>query len=137
MSRDILAGFIVIDDDPINNNICKKYVEFSFGDMPVKTFTHPRVAVEHIRSAYTLPAEKQTVILLDINMPVLTGWEVMEELSDLPDEVKAQFIIYILSSSIAAEDKERAAANPQIKGFIEKPLKPVQFQKLFAEFLFQ
>ena len=135
MSHHILAGFIVIDDDPINNNICKKYVELSFSDMPVQTFTHPRAAVEHIRSAYTLPAAKQTVILLDINMPVLTGWEVMEELSDLPDEVKAQFIIYILSSSIAAEDKERAAANAQIKGFIEKPLKPVQFQKLFAEFL--
>ncbi len=62
------------------------------------------------------------VILLDINMPQMDGWQFIEELKRLYSDLEHRTQIYIVSSSIAYSDKERINEFPVVEGFVSKPI---------------
>ena len=62
------------------------------------------------------------LILLDINMPGMSGWDFLEEYEKLPDEVKGSIIIVMLTSSPNPDDKARALKIKEVAGFRNKPL---------------
>ena len=62
------------------------------------------------------------IILLDINMPVMDGWEFMEEIKMIKSKISKKIIIYIVSSSIAIEDKNKSKTFADIIGYIPKPI---------------
>ena len=117
----IIKKFIVVDDDPFNNILCNITIESALDKPDITTFDIPEDALAFIQKEYTAnigPA----ILLLDINMPTLTGWEFMEEFEKFSDLIKSQVIVYIVSSSVDHRDKDKAEANHLIKGFISKPL---------------
>ena len=65
--------------------------------------------------------ENVDLVLLDINMPLMNGWQFLEEHEKL-EENKKVHIVMMLSSSISNEDIKRAKDIPAIKKFIRKPL---------------
>lgn len=125
--------FTIVDDDPINNKLCIRYLGLAFPGSHADEFTNPQQWLDHIRSA-NAAQDMPTILLLNINMPILSGWDVLATLANFPDEIKQQFKIYILSSSIDTDDKQRAANNPLVSGFIEKPLSIPQLQRLFPQY---
>jgi CheY-like chemotaxis protein len=115
--------FIAIDDDPVNNMICKLTIEMVAGKPEIVTFTNPALGFDYIVKEYaTASDQKQTVLLLDINMPVMSGWEFLERFDNLNDDLKKRFRIFILSSSVDPRDKQRSYANKNVKEFMVKPL---------------
>lgn len=114
---------IIIDDDPCNNlifkttlkNLCKPIVP------AVKAFTSPEEGLYYMENDF-VAAKQPVVLFLDINMPVLNGWEVLERLSKLPGISKQLLTLFVFSSSMDISDKEKAMANPLVKRYIEKPL---------------
>lgn len=122
-------AFIVIDDDPVNNLICSKNIKRLYTTADIQTFTKPQSGLDYIGSTYSGAGLHNTVLFLDINMPVLSGWDVLDRFTDFTDDVKKQFTIYILSSSIATEDKTRANECHLVTGFIEKPLTPAKLEQ--------
>ena len=65
---------------------------------------------------------KKSIILLDIRMPGLTGWAVLDQLAIHTDQIKKNFRVYMLSSSIDPRDIEKANENKLVTGYFEKPL---------------
>jgi CheY-like chemotaxis protein len=65
-------------------------------------------------------------------MPTLTGWEFLEVFKTLPEPIKNQFNIYMLSSSIDKQDILCAKENPLVIDFIEKPLSNLILTKIFG-----
>ena len=116
--------FIVIDDDPINNLLCSKNIKKNIQEADVITFTEAEKGLDHIKSFFNEPNIENAVLFLDINMPIMTGWEFMEEFEKLNFLIKNKIFIYILSSSIDQEDKLKAKNHPDIIDYIEKPLSP-------------
>ncbi len=114
--------FILIDDDHINNTISKKIIAILYPGAVVKTFTRPLEAVEYMLTEYGVPHDKKTIVLLDIDMPVINGWSFLERLARFPEEIKQQFFVHVLSSSTSNADMERASGNPMVTSFISKPL---------------
>jgi response regulator RpfG family c-di-GMP phosphodiesterase len=115
--------FIAIDDDPVNNMICKLTIEMVANQPEIVTFTNPALGFDYIVNEYKAQAgQKQAVLLLDINMPVMSGWEFLERFDNLTDDVKKLFKIFILSSSVDPRDKQRSYANKNVKAFMVKPL---------------
>lgn len=115
--------YIVIDDDPVNNMICKLTIEIAFGGAEIRAFNNPAEGFDFIRSQYELGGDQTpAVLLLDINMPVMTGWEFLERFDSLKPELKDLIRIYILSSSIDERDKQRSYANKNVVAFLVKPL---------------
>ncbi len=133
MSKVTVPDFIVIDDDPINNTICKKIIELSIPDVVVHTFTSPEEGIEYIRSAYPDIADTQAILFLDINMPTLTGWDVLDIMTNFADPVKNKVKVYILSSSVDSLDIEKAGSNPLVKGYITKSLSKAKLQAIYFE----
>ena len=129
-SFEINKNFIVVDDDSVNNLICQKVIRHVFPKSSVLIFIDPEEALIYIRSTYTASAGKLSILLLDLNMPILSGWDFLEVFEDFDTNIKSLFKIYILSSSNDQGDKDRAANNINISGYIEKPLTKEIIEKL-------
>jgi len=114
--------FILIDDDPMNNLICKLTIEMTLGQTDVKAFVNPEHALEYLHGEFSSLKETSAVVLLDINMPNMSGWEFLEMFDNLSFDIKERVRICILSSSIDDRDKERSYANKNVVDFLVKPL---------------
>ena len=123
MTREGTPRFITIDDDPVNNLICKLTIELVAGTPEILTFTNAAQGFDYIQSQYAANRDQtQTVLLLDINMPVMSGWEFLERFDNLGEDIKNLFKIFILSSSVDERDKQRSYANKNVNAFMVKPL---------------
>ncbi len=107
----------LVDDDPINNLINKRLLgKVGISDQIIE-FLEGEEALTQIE---ILPSEHQVLIFLDINMPVLNGWEFLEKYIQIfPNR---QDKIVILSSSIDYQDRQKAREYQIVSGFLEKPL---------------
>lgn len=114
--------FIVIDDDPINNLLCSKNIKKSVQNADVITFTEAEKGLNYIKSNFSKPNAGDTILFLDINMPTMSGWEFMQQFEKVDNVIKNQVFVYILSSSINQEDKQKAKNHPDFVDYIEKPL---------------
>ncbi len=119
---EIPKRIIVIDDDSINNMFCKYIINEALDDkVEIMMFTRPQKAIDYINSEYQKDPVP-TLMFLDINMPVLSGWDVLDALVKSDVIINQYFKIYMLSSSVDPKDKEKANNSNLVKGFIEKPL---------------
>ena len=117
-----IPHFILIDDDPINNIICSRIIKASIPHATVQAFTDPEKGLVYIQSTYAASHVGSAVLFLDINMPSLTGWDVLDRFKNFSDCTKEHVKIFMLSSSVSTSDKEKAKNNLLISGYISKPL---------------
>jgi CheY-like chemotaxis protein len=115
--------FILIDDDEINNMVCSIVIKSQLGKLEIETFVDAELGLRYIQKAYTetnnaLPS----VLLLDINMPNWSGWEFLDNYAKLDQKIKSQIKIYMLSSSVDANDIKRAKSTANVVAYISKPL---------------
>lgn len=130
----ILPRFFVVDDDPINNKICKLIICDSIPDAEVTSFTDPETGLAFLRSEFSKSSVGTAILFLDINMPTMTGWEFLELYEQEDTIIKDRLSIYILSSSVNPKDWEKAKCNPHILDFIEKPLSEEVLLKIINKF---
>ena len=118
-----IKKYILVDDDPINNIISGIELKRTLAEMDIRinTFEVPEDGLAFLQNDFSKNPEP-TILLLDINMPSISGWQFMEEYEKFSKEIRDQITIYILSSSVDPRDIDRAEANKYIKGFILKPL---------------
>lgn len=107
----------IIDDDPIYQILIERIIAMSKTDFKVMRFKNGKEALD----AFTLDTTKNLpeIILLDLEMPIMDGWDFMTKIEKLPTE---QTAIYIVSSSISYEDREKAKSFTKIKGYLSKPI---------------
>jgi CheY-like chemotaxis protein len=92
-------------------------IEDALGKADIRSFTEPEEGL-----AYVQNIQDPTILFLDINMPTLTGWEFLEQYEKFGEDLKERVKIFILSSSLDYRDRDKAAANKHVKGFLSKPL---------------
>lgn len=124
--------FLIVDDDPQNNILSKMALRKSLGEVQVTDFIIPERGLEYIQSEFTIAKSEKTILLLDLNMPTMSGWEFLEKFETLEDQIKNQFDIYILSSSVDPREIEKARENPLVINFIEKPLGKKMLLEMFG-----
>lgn len=112
----------VIDDDNIYQIIVNKIIIKSGMFSEVSSFKNGKDAIDLVTESLHNSALFPDIILLDINMPIMDGWEFMEELQTLKSSIKKPITVYIVSSSIAIEDKNKAKTYPDILGYLSKPI---------------
>jgi len=115
--------FIILDDDESNNHLCTFIIQQVSRNAEVVNFVNPLNALVYFRDNYQGNDNyPQTVLLLDIKMPQISGWEFLNRLALLSISDLSKIQIYILSSSESESDKELAFENEMIKSYVQKPL---------------
>lgn len=115
---------LIIDDDPVNNLICEKVI---LGQGFAEHVTCFCDAVEALKWLCEVsPSEHPDMMLLDINLPTMSGWEFLEQLKTRLPEHKIR--IYMMSSSASLDDKLKAEVHPALAGFVMKPLTAIKLE---------
>lgn len=131
MQRYIPLNVLVIDDDPINNFIFNKITRKVAPNASVAFCLNGEEAIDHL---LTIIRENDKpfpdLIFLDLAMPVMNGWEFLEEYQRLDLENIVAAKIYITTSSIFEQDIERALNYAIVKDFISKPISLDRLEKI-------
>lgn len=125
--------FILVDDDEVNNLISRLTIESAWSNVDIITFINPTAALEFLRNNFQQRRTTQeAIILLNISMPTLTGWEFLEKFEELSEETKSRINLYVLSASFDKRDKNLAQENKYVIEFLSKPLSTEMVQKIRA-----
>lgn len=110
---------LVVDDDSVVRKLHHKNLAISDIDHEITTFENGKEALEYME----LKQDPQTsfLVLLDINMPVMDGWEFLEGYKESGTN---ETFVLMVTSSIDGSDKDKAHTFPNVIGFYEKPFKP-------------
>lgn len=112
----------IIDDDAIYQIIVNKIIQRSEMFSAVSSFKNGRIAIDALLEALDKNTTLPDIILLDINMPVMDGWDFMEEMGSIKPKFPKEIVVYIVSSSIAFEDKKKSKSYKNILGYLSKPV---------------
>jgi CheY-like chemotaxis protein len=114
-----------IDDDPITLMLCEKILSKSnFCKTTIKA-QNGMLGLEYFQSQSVIPAHLQqipTLIILDLNMPVLDGWEFLQQFNEKYATIFPNVKVVVLSSSVNPNDKLVVDQYSQVIDFITKPL---------------
>jgi CheY-like chemotaxis protein len=124
-----LVHFVLIDDDHVSNMLAKNIIRRNFEATEFSVFTEPEEALRFLETITT-----PVVVLLDINMPTLSGWDVLDKIELFPKQTIDMLKIYIVSSSIDIDDHERASRSHLVLGYLEKPITTAQISEHFSAF---
>lgn len=114
--------FIVIDDSKLNCFIAEKLIRNNESAVSVQVFMEATEALEYINNRTDIQFPSRTLIIVDIQMPVMNGFEFVESFEKLPETIKVQYEIFMISSSINENDHNRISNYPSVKKLLQKPL---------------
>jgi len=118
----MFGTILLIDDDNATNYLHKYYLEEWSICERVLTAEDGRIALDLINNTTDLFSLPNNLILLDINMPVMNGFEFLQEYERLCPSKKAASLIVMLTTELSEEYQQRANQILDINGFVNKPL---------------
>jgi len=121
---------LLVEDEEINNYIATRLIQKALPGAAVTSCLHGKYAIDLLTEMKNDPTKLPDIILLDINMPVMNGWEFLDEYNHRNIDPQGKSAIYILSSSVFSEDINRARTYSQVKDFIRKPLDVTRIREI-------
>lgn len=120
-----IESICIIDDDPITIfGICKM-LESMIHCTNIDTFRNGKLAIEEIKDRIAAAKPVPKIIFLDINMPIMDGWQFLSEFNALP--ITESIKINIVTSSIDTADRDQwkkiAQTTHHVITFNNKPLR--------------
>jgi CheY-like chemotaxis protein len=115
-----MAG--IIDDDQVYQLVMRRAIEQSGVVKDVLQFYDGEEAINYFKEKQQSPESLPQLILLDINMPYMDGWQFLDEFIKIPFSDDYKRIIYIVSSSSTTEDLNKARGYETISGYFIKPV---------------
>lgn len=117
-----MKKFILVDDDQIFNFIHQKIIQQACPDAVIEVYQSSVDALNALNQQLKAEHNACTTLFLDINMPEINGFELLDQLhAHFPNEKLID--VFMVSSTLNEKDIEKALSYPCVKGFKSKPLK--------------
>lgn len=119
----IINTVLLIDDDITINYFHNRLIQKNELTNSVLISQNGKEGIQSIKELNSVcDTNEKTLIFLDLNMPIMNGWEFLEELKNINDALLLNYKIFVLSSSINPDDRKKAENNPLVTGYLSKPL---------------
>lgn len=128
-----LNSSCIIDDDAIFVYGTKKIMQkIDFCD-EILVFNNGQEAMDGLKLMAAQNKKLPSVIFLDINMPIMDGWEFLEDFVKIPNNNRENVTIYIISSSIDPIDIQKVQLYGLVNNYILKPIRIVDLEKVLND----
>ncbi len=122
-----IKNLFIIDDDDIFVFLTTKIIQSTGLVENISVFRDGEEGIEHIKSIAKDAEQLPDIILLDINMPIMDGWEFLEEYVKIKPDIEKDIKLYLASSSISPHDIARSKGISEVSDFIIKPFDKDRF----------
>ncbi|HVD99234.1 MAG TPA: response regulator [Cytophagaceae bacterium] len=123
----------LIDDDEVYQFIFRRQVEISNLASQILIFPNGQKGFDYLKNALKDPGSLPKYIFLDINMPIMDGWQFLEEFSAIKNELTEDIHIYLVTSSIDERDIEKANKISDVKEYLIKPISEHKILQVFEK----
>ena len=121
----------LIDDDNIYQYTARILVESTGLVKQIQSFYNGFEAINWFRDQKNIDSETlPDVIFLDINMPVMNGWEFLEEYHKLYTNLPKPIVVYVVSSSVDSSDMQKSRTYNAVSDYLVKPVNRSKYQEL-------
>jgi CheY-like chemotaxis protein len=117
-----VKSIFLIDDDPIFVYLTRRIIASIDRQCKINEFTDGELAIRYLGEICDKPELLPDIIFMDISMPVMDGWEFLNEYSQLRPKIKKDIALFIVSSSISPQEVERSKGYSAVSDFLIKPL---------------
>lgn len=117
-----IGRVFLIDDDSIHLQVTRRMIEQQRVAEHIVCYMEADLAFAFIMNHLSLPALLPDVILLDLNMPVMNGWEFLDAMQHFKDRWPKPVRIYVLTSSLNESDLHLVKSYDMVTGYLAKPL---------------
>ncbi|MBU2939526.1 response regulator [Lacinutrix sp. C3R15] len=128
-------NFCIVDDDDIYQFTIKKTIQALNYSKSIIAFSDGEEALHFMLDNLTNEEELPDIILLDINMPIMDGFQFMEEFIKIKPKLSKKITIYMASSSVDETDIKKAHEISEISDYIIKPIKQGKIKSIIEIFL--
>lgn len=120
--------FLLIEDNLIDQLIITKLLKNTFDHFQFNVVSNGKQGLDWLNK-FNYTQTNQLIILLDIKMPQMDGFEFLKHYDTLPEELKKKTEIFMLSSTLDPDDLKRANENNYVKKLFSKPLSVSEFKE--------
>jgi len=113
---------LLVDDDEATNYINQYIINEADFAEHVKVVGNGQKALDYLKSNNDDEYLRPNLIFLDMNMPVMNGWEFLEQYKQLEEELQSERVVVMLTTSLNPDDKANAERTESINHFMNKPL---------------
>jgi len=121
---------LLVDDDRVTNLMHRRQIARGDFAEAVDVATDGQAALSYIENRKSRGERQPELVLLDVNMPRMNGFEFLAAYADLPSGVRQCQTIVMVSTSGLQQDVDRANADPNVRAYYVKPLADSDFQRI-------
>jgi CheY-like chemotaxis protein len=128
-----VSKVLIIDDDKIFQFILKKRIENINDSIEILAVENGNEALDAFRDMLTHNLPLPQDVFIDLNMPVIDGWQFLDEIEKIIPDIADKVNIYVCSTSIAPDDKVRALSYKIVKDFLIKDIADEDLVRIIYE----
>lgn len=126
-------NWAIVDDDQVFQLTTQVHFNKINSDGELYFFKNGKELIDHLEENKSDVEQLPDVILLDLKMPIMNGWDFIERFLPLREEFAKDINLYILTSSIDQKDKERAKKISAVRKYIEKPIGTSKIEQIIDD----
>ncbi|WP_010521354.1 response regulator [Aquimarina agarivorans] len=120
----------IIDDDAVYIKLVKKLLQLKKLCKNIIVFENGKEALEYFSQKNLQNKQLPELILLDLNMPVMNGWEFLEQYNHIKSNLEHKPSLYVVSSSIDPMDSQKAKNIDSVEDYLSKPISLKTFETI-------